>query len=188
MAALLVGATVLVAVSMRPTLVGVGGDVAQALGLACVAVAVLWRVWCSVFIAGHKNTLLVQEGPYSACRHPLYAASLLALLGCGLLTRSVLIGGLLVGVGGLLHLHALRAEDEMLAGLHGSAFAEYRGRVPALCPNWRLYQVPQQTTVCPRVLWKAFLDAGSLLGVATLLLLADRLQSAGWLPSLLRLP
>lgn len=188
LATLLCGATLLVAVSTRPTVTGVAGELAQALGLACVALAALWRVWCSVFIAGQKDISLVQDGPYSACRHPLYAATLLALLGCGLLTRSALISGTLVAAGGVLHWRALRSEDEVLAGLHGKAFAEYRARVPALWPDWRLYQVPVVTAVRARVLWKAFLDAASLLGAAMLLLLTDRLQNGGWLPSLLQLP
>jgi len=38
------------------------------------------------------------------------------------------------------------------------------------------------------VLWKAFLDAGSLLGYYALLVLADALQRAGVTPTWLSLP
>src|SRR5262245_36263866 len=60
-------------------------------GFICVALACLGRIWCSAFIAGHKDEMLVTTGPYARCRHPLYACSLLAALGLGLATRSPLL-------------------------------------------------------------------------------------------------
>ncbi len=50
------------------------------------------------------------------------------------------------------------------------------------------YSVPESLEVRPRVLWKAFLDAGSLLGLWALLMLADALQLAGRTPTWLTLP
>src|SRR4051812_14485555 len=64
--------------------------VTGALGFLCVTVACLGRIWCSVFIAGHKDEMLVTTGPYAACRHPLYALSMLGALGLGLTSRSIL--------------------------------------------------------------------------------------------------
>jgi len=47
---------------------------------------------------------------------------------------------------------------------------------------------PETLEIRPRVLWKAFLDAGSLLGLYALLRAADALQRAGVTPTWLTLP
>src|SRR5882672_454668 len=60
-------------------------------GFMLVALACLGRIWCSLFIAGHKDEVLVTTGPYALCRHPLYSFSLLGALGLGLTSRSALL-------------------------------------------------------------------------------------------------
>jgi hypothetical protein len=50
------------------------------------------------------------------------------------------------------------------------------------------YRVPQSLEIRPRVLWKAFLDAGTLLGLWGLLVLADALQRAAVTPTWMALP
>ncbi|HUQ10079.1 MAG TPA: hypothetical protein VM146_07160, partial [Steroidobacteraceae bacterium] len=37
-------------------------------GFVCVCLACLGRIWCSVFIAGHKDADLVTTGPFARCR------------------------------------------------------------------------------------------------------------------------
>lgn len=187
-AALLVAALALVAVSERNFAGGLPGELMQLAGLACIACAVLGRIWSSVFIAGRKDTSLVRSGPYSALRHPLYALSLLGTLGTGLATRSVAITGALLAVFGWIYCRAARHEDALLARVHGEAFADYRREVPGFLPARLRYQVPESLEIQPRVLWKAFLDAGSLLGYYVLLRIADYLQVAGLAPTWFTLP
>ena len=186
--ALLAGVLALVAVSERGWATGLAGDALKLAGLACIACAALGRVWASVFIAGFKDETLVRSGPYSALRHPLYLLSLLAALGVGLATRSLAITVALVATLGAIHARAARGEDAMLHARHGPAFEGYRRSVRAFWPHWSSYEVPERLEVRPRVLWKAFLDAGSLLGYYALLVLADALQLAGVTPTWLSLP
>lgn len=186
--ALLVVVLALVAVSERGWATGLAGVALQLAGLACIACAALGRVWSSVFIAGFKDESLVRSGPYSALRHPLYALSLLAALGIGLATRSLAITVAVVAILGTIHAVAARREDDVLHGRHGTAFEDYRRSVRAFLPRWSAYEVPERIEVRPRVLWKAFLDAGSLLGYYALLVLADALQLAGVTPTWLALP
>jgi len=167
---------------------GLAGTALQLTGFACIACAALGRVWASVFIAGYKDASLVQSGPYAALRHPLYVLSVLAAVGVGLTTRSVAITiGLLAALGAI-HVAAARREDALLGARHGAAFEEYRRTVRAFLPRWSAYAVPERLEVRPRVLWKSFLDAGSLLGYYALLVLADALQLAGMTPTWLALP
>jgi len=178
----------LVAVSERRWAGGLAGVVMQLAALACIACAALGRAWSSVFIAGFKDEALVRAGPYSALRHPLYALSLLAALGIGLATRSLAITVLLLATMGAIHAAAARREDAVLRARHGAAFEDYRRSVRAFWPRASTYHVPERLEIRPRVLWKAFLDAGSLLGYYALLVLADALQLTGVTPTWLWLP
>ena len=186
--ALLVVVLALVAVSERGWATSLAGVALQLAGLACIACAALGRVWASVFIAGFKDETLVRSGPYSALRHPLYLLSLLAALGIGLATRSLAIMLALVATLGTIHAAAARREDAVLHARHGAAFGDYRRAVRAFWPRRSSYEVPERLEIRPRVLWKAFLDAGSLLGYYALLVLADALQLAGVTPTWLALP
>jgi protein-S-isoprenylcysteine O-methyltransferase Ste14 len=185
---LLVVVLALVAVSERGWATGLAGVVMQLVALACIACAALGRVWASVFIAGFKDESLVRTGPYSALRHPLYVLSLLAALGIGLATRSLAITAALIAIMGIIHAAAARREDAVLHGRHGDAFEDYRRSVRPFWPRTSTYEVPERLDIRPRVLWKAFLDAGSLLGYYALLVLADALQRAGVTPTWLSLP
>ncbi len=187
-AALLAVTVAIVAVSERGFFAGLAGGLVQLAGVAIVAAAALGRVWTSAFIAGRKDATLVRSGPYSAVRHPLYSLSLLAMLGIGLVTRSVTITAALLLFSLVVYARAARREDSVLAGMHGDDHAGFAAGTPAFWPDAAAYRVPESIELRPRVFWKAFLDAGSLIGVALLLCAADLLQRSGVTPALLTLP
>lgn len=187
--AALLGLTIVgVALAERTALPRSSAEAARLVAFALVAVAALWRLWASVHIAGFKDAVLVRAGPYSACRHPLYLGSLLAMLGIGIATRSITLATLLVAGSAFAHARAIRDEERFLRHAHGAAFERYRSEVPALWPDFSRYTVPESVEVRPRVLWQAFLDAGSILGACLLVVLADVLQVRGITPALLTLP
>ena len=109
-------------------------------------------------------------------------------LGVGLTTRSVALSLGLVAALGTIHQPRQHREEAVLGARHGAAFEGYRRAVPAFVPRRSGYAVPEQLEIRPRVLWKSFLDAGSLLGCYALLRLADALQLAGVTPTWLALP
>jgi protein-S-isoprenylcysteine O-methyltransferase Ste14 len=187
-AALLAVTVAIVAVSERGLFAGLAGGLVQLAGVAIVAAAALGRVWTSAFIAGRKDATLVRSGPYSAVRHPLYSLSLLAMLGIGLVTRSVTITAALLLFSLVVYARAARREDSVLAGMHGDDHAGFAAGTPAFWPDAAAYRVPESIELRPRVFWKAFLDAGSLVGVALLLCAADLVQRSGVTPTLLTLP
>lgn len=186
--ALLAGTVGLVAVAERPLAGSLAGEALMLLGLSCIVAAALGRLWTSLFIAGFKDTELVRRGPYAALRHPLYLLSLLAMLGVGLATCSLVLCCGLVAVFGVVYARAARREDAWLREVHGAGFEDYRREVRAFLPRWSALGAPESLEIRPRVLAKAFLDAGSLLGLYALLRLADALQRAGVTPTLLALP
>ncbi|HZF25382.1 MAG TPA: isoprenylcysteine carboxylmethyltransferase family protein [Steroidobacteraceae bacterium] len=169
---------VLVAVSERPWGRHWSGELAAMLGLLLIAAAALGRIWCSVFIAGYKDEELVTVGPYSLCRNPLYGLSMLAGLGIGLASRSVILLIATIAVLALLHFRAARDEERALLARHRAAFQRYCERVPRFLPrHWRSDTTPR-AAVNVDVFWKSFLDAGSLFSLYAAVVACDVLQRA----------
>jgi protein-S-isoprenylcysteine O-methyltransferase Ste14 len=77
---------------------------------------------------------LIQTGPYSYLRHPIYTSMLGMLLATGfaLTWWPMLLAALAFFFAGLEI--RVRAEDRLLAGRFPEAFAAYRARVPAYIP------------------------------------------------------
>lgn len=162
------------------------------IGAALVGLAVLGRLWCSAFIAGRKDAELVRAGPYAQCRHPLYALSMLAGAGIGLLTGSLAATLVLVIALALLLRSAAVTEEAGLAQRHADTWPEYLRATPNRFwprPLWpAAASLPAQVDLHPAVFRKAFVDAASFLALALLVVIARELQAGGLLPTLLRLP
>ena len=133
-----------------------------AVGFLCVALACLGRIWCSLFIAGHKDEVLVTSGPYARCRHPLYSLSILGAFGLGLTSRSVLLCVAVVILITALVVYAASCEEQFLADSFPDEFKAYLSATPnKWIPQSTPSVVPGTLDVRPVVFWKAFLDAGS---------------------------
>jgi protein-S-isoprenylcysteine O-methyltransferase Ste14 len=142
-------------------------------GFVCVAVACLGRIWCSVFIAGHKDETLVTTGPYAHCRHPLYSFSIVGALGLGLASQSPLLClAVVVLISGLL-MYAASCEEQFLADAFPDEFKAYVAATPNMWwPALSKAPLPEHLDVRPAVYWKAFLDAGSFFVLWMLVALA----------------
>ncbi len=138
-------------------------------GFFFVALACLGRIWCSVFIAGHKDEKLVTTGPYVRCRHPLYSFSLLGALGLGLTTRSPLLCVAVVALIAALVIYAASCEEQFLEAAFPEEFKAYLAAVPNkwwprarhATPGASAGATPERLDVRSAIYWKAFLDGGS---------------------------
>lgn len=157
-------------------------------GLGCVIVAAFGRTWSSLYISGRKTSTLVESGPYSTTRNPLYLFSLIGTAGIGLATGSLLILLLLTLSFGLYYPFVIRSEEEGLRKIHGAAFDAYAARVPRFFPKISLYNEPEVCEVNIRQLKKAILDASYFLWIYGALQLIESLHKASILPTLMRLP
>ncbi len=173
----------LVAVTERPWAHHWSGQLASIAGLLLMTGAALGRVWTSMFIAGHKEERLVTAGPYSLCRHPLYALSLVGGLGVGLASRSAVILLITLALLVLLHLHAMRIEEQTLRARYGEEFRGYCEEVPLLMPRSLAARTPNEVHINVRLYWKAFLDAGSFIALYAVIAALDGLRAANRLPS-----
>jgi protein-S-isoprenylcysteine O-methyltransferase Ste14 len=110
------------------------GLVLTAAGIAFAIAARLWigRNW-SGRVAIKEQHKLIQNGPYSLVRHPIYSGFLLALLGTAIVLGEIrgLIGFALAALGWIFK---LRTEEDFLAQQFGHAYLDYKQRVKALVP------------------------------------------------------
>jgi protein-S-isoprenylcysteine O-methyltransferase Ste14 len=169
-------------------LASVGGVWIVVLATVLVGTSALGRIWCSVFIAGRKDAELVTQGPYAACRHPLYGLSLVGGAGLGVASGSLVLAGATLLLLAVLFARAIRAEEALLAQIHGPAFESYCRTTPALWPDLSRRGVPERLEVAPRVFWKAFLDGGSVLLLLALLLGLAAWRQSTLVPALVHLP
>lgn len=168
--------------------VGLERDLISFAALGCVIIAACGRVWSSVYIAGRKTTDLVETGPYSTTRNPLYLFSLIGTAGIGLATGSFLILALLTISFGLYYPFIILGEEDCLRKIHGDSFESYARRVPRFIPKIWLYREPNACQVNPGQLKKAILDASYFLWIYGVLQLIQSLHNASILPTLFRIP
>lgn len=109
-------------------------------GTLGIFIAVLGRFWAILYIGGRKNAQVMQEGPYSICRHPLYLFSTVGAASFGLLLGSLLLTAAF-GFGAYAILTATaRREEDYLRRLFGQAYRDYAARVPRILPRPGLFQ------------------------------------------------
>lgn len=173
----------LIAVAVcQPSLAGSrAGRLLELGGLALLALAVLGRVWTTLFIAGQKDSRVAVTGPYARCRHPLYSLSIVASIGLGLATQSLTLAATSAAFAIVLHVMAALAEERKLTATFAEEYAAYAARVPRFWPARAQAAPPDFVQVDASIYWKAFLDAGAMLGffVVTEIIAAGR-DAALW--------
>ncbi|MDY0044814.1 MAG: isoprenylcysteine carboxylmethyltransferase family protein [Syntrophales bacterium] len=120
-------------------------------GIILVAVASLGRMWCSLYIAGYKDTQLITKGPYSTCRYPLYFFSLIGVMGIGFCTETLTFPIVFTIIFVSYYWFVIRSEETRLRGLFGSEYEEYRKKVPAFFPRISILVEPAHYTVNPTI-------------------------------------
>lgn len=126
------------------------------------------RLWASTYICARKTREIVQTGPYSLCRNPLYWGTLLMVGAFPLFLKSpVLAAAMLPPV--VLYLFAVvPAEEAVMARRHGEGYAAYCSEVARWLPNFSRYQrgTPQDGQhigfyrECQRMIWWLGLAGG----------------------------
>jgi protein-S-isoprenylcysteine O-methyltransferase Ste14 len=157
---LILVATVFVAVFSSPPgyLAPWAFDVLELFGFTMLAAAMMWRVWCLVFIGGTKDGSLSMVGPYSVMRNPLYAGSFLGVVGFGLAVGLPALALSLAVAFGLLYPAVVAQEEVRLRDLFGEPFERYCQVVPRWVPRWSLYKEPASIVVDPARIRQGILD------------------------------
>jgi protein-S-isoprenylcysteine O-methyltransferase Ste14 len=147
-----------------------------------------FRWWSTLYIGGRKSTALIQEGPYSLCRNPLYVGTFLMVLSAGVFLESVtFIAGLMLASWVYLST-TVPVEERRLQQCFGSEYEKYCQTVPRFFP--RLSSFRSAATIEVRIggLFSEGIRTARWIWLPILCLLIVQLRSQPNWPHLLRLP
>lgn len=162
---------------------GPWGDIAfMCVGYVLVMVGVGIRLWSSLYIAARKSKTLVNDGPYSLCRNPLYVGTTLIALGIGLCFENLAIFLTVVLIILPIHLIVILQEERHLRKVFGQDYDEYCRTTPRFWPSFRCYRERSELLVPPRSIRRAITDAIAIMAIAPLGQLIIELHETGFMP------
>jgi protein-S-isoprenylcysteine O-methyltransferase Ste14 len=157
-------------------------------GLTMIAIAIVGRVWCSMYLGGRKKRMVVHTGPYSIVRNPLYVFSVIGAAGVGLCTGSVVIAFGIAFVVWFVFDGVIRREEQYLSENLGEPYIEYLSSTPRWIPAFSKWSSAETLEVRPNLMWRTLRDALWFLVAFPLLEGVEYAQVHNWLPELVRLP
>ncbi|MBU0800435.1 MAG: isoprenylcysteine carboxylmethyltransferase family protein [Alphaproteobacteria bacterium] len=163
-------------------------EVLDICGIVLISICALGRLYTTVFLGGFKNDMLVDYGPYSMVRNPLYFFSLLGFTGVALMSGHLVV---MVGIPlGFIVLYnfLIRREEVFLRSHFGEPYEAYMRRVPRLFPAPNKYHVPDTVLCHPKFINKGFKDAVWWFAAFPLVELAEFVQEQGYIKPLIFLP
>lgn len=160
----------------------------EVMGLALIALCIVGRAWCSLYIGGRKKAEIVDRGPYSISRNPLYVFSFLGAFGVGAQTGSLTLAALFLLVTVLVFWFTVRREEAWLSEEFGLPYAAYMARTPRFGPDFSKWKDEEMLEIRPRFFLATLLDGLVFLLAFPLFEGIDMLQKSGWLVPLFRLP
>lgn len=162
-------------------------DFMEIFGLALIGVAILGRLWCTLYIGGRKSEEIVSSGPYSVSRNPLYVFSTIGAIGVGAQSASLILAFVFGGLCFAAFSIVARREEKFLALQFPKTYPAYVGRVPRFFPNFSLFQDEPSLTVMPHRVYATFVDGLVFFAAFPIFEAVEYLQESGILPVLLRL-
>lgn len=158
------------------------------LGYALVVIGAMGRVFCSTFIGGRKNDVVVRAGVFSVVRNPLYVCSFIALVGIGLQSGMLLILVLLVTAFALYYPLVVDKEEAFLTHKFGDEYKKYVAEVPRWIPNFKLWSEPEHVDAMPKFIRRTMLDALVFFLPMPAFAVINALHASHTLPAWLTLP
>jgi protein-S-isoprenylcysteine O-methyltransferase Ste14 len=153
-------------------------------GVFLIIGAVLGRFWAILYVGALKNKTVMQDGPYSICRHPLYFFSTMGVVGFGLMLGSFIMAGMLGGVAFLILSRTAAREERFLRAEFGPTYDDYATRVPRIWPKLSLFQAEPTVTSSLIAVRTNFFDALVFLAFIPLAELMEGLKEAALWPTI----
>lgn len=158
------------------------------LGRTLIAIAVVGRAWCSLYIGGRKAAELVTTGPYSLTRNPLYLFSFIGAFGGGAQSGSLTLGLAFLLATMAIFIPLIAREENFLANAMPGSFDAYRRLTPRLWPRPALWRSPHEITVRPALFLRTLFDGLPFILAWPLFDGIETLQQIGLLPVIARWP
>ena len=163
-------------------------ETVEAIGLGAIVLSIVGRAWCSLYIGGRKKAEIVDRGPYSISRNPLYVFSFFGAFGMGAQTGSLTIAGLFVVAAFLVFLLTVQREEAFLSREFGAVYSAYKARVPRFGPRFSLWRDESELTIRPAFFLLTIRDGLVFLLALPIFELIDMGQAEGWLRVFAHLP
>lgn len=157
-------------------------------GIFLIFVAIAGRTWSALHIGGNKKVVLVDTGPYSVVRNPLYLFTLIGAAGIGAQTSSLVIASVCTLAAAVVLSAVVRKEEAYLKGKFGASYDQYAERVPRFLPRFAGYRDVQHLTIQPKVVYRTFLESCYFLIAIPAVDAIELARHYGWLPDVLHLP
>lgn len=190
-AALLVGLIGVVALAFVTRSIGgesVLHEGLEAFGLGLIAICIVGRAWCSLYIGGRKKAEIVDRGPYSISRNPLYVFSFMGAFGIGAQTGSVTLAALFLVLAVVVFHFTVKREEAWLSDVFGQTYADYCARTPRFGPDFSKWRDEGTLEIRPQFFLTTLRDGLVFLLAVPLFESVEKLQDIGWLAPLLHLP
>jgi protein-S-isoprenylcysteine O-methyltransferase Ste14 len=159
-------------------------DILETVGVFLIIGAVLGRFWSILYIGAVKNKMVMQDGPYSICRHPLYFFSTMGVIGFGLMLGSFILAAVLGGVAFVILSRTAAREEGFLRAEFGPAYEAYAARVPRIWPKLSLFQAEPTVTSSLIAVRTNFFDALVFLAFIPLAEIMEEMKQAALWPTI----
>jgi len=160
----------------------------EVIGLVAIVLSIVGRAWCSLYIGGRKKSEIVDRGPYSITRNPLYVFSYIGAFGIGAQSGSATIGFAFVLAAMVVFYITVKREEAFLEREFGAVYAAYKARTPRFWPRFSLWRDEEQLTIRPALFVTTILDGLIFLLAVPVFELIDVGQASGWLQVMAHLP
>jgi protein-S-isoprenylcysteine O-methyltransferase Ste14 len=155
-------------------------------GIVLIVAGIGGRLWSTLYIGGRKSVEVVDTGPYSIMRNPLYFFSMIAAAGAGAQVGSVTLAVVFAFLCWLAFSLVIRREEAYLSTKMGTGYADYLARVPRFFPNPSLYRDQKEVTFRPKLLKQTLLDGLVFFASIPIFEFIEIAQNGGTLPVFLR--
>jgi protein-S-isoprenylcysteine O-methyltransferase Ste14 len=136
---------------LDPTSLGALG--CSTLGWLLFLAGGVFRLWATLHIGGRKGRIVVDDGPYSLTRNPLYFGIFLMTLSIAAFLQSLALAiGLVLAAYSYLQV-TVQSEERRLSAKLGQEFRDYCGRISRFWPRPATFQTPAVLPVDVRCLW-----------------------------------
>jgi protein-S-isoprenylcysteine O-methyltransferase Ste14 len=168
---------------------GTWGDIwLDTAGFALFVIGGGFRWWATLYIGGKKYNTVVNEGPYSICRNPLYLGTFLTLMGFAFYLESLTFGAGAILAAVFYLSVTVAAEEATLREKFGQPFIDYCNTVPRFVPKFRLFHSPAEITVSVRGVWSETIRTARWIWLPVLGEIIAQCRAQAWFPHPFWLP
>lgn len=158
------------------------------LGLVSILACILGRAWCSLYIGGRKKQEIVDVGPYSISRNPLYVFSFFGAFGVGAQTGSLVVAVVFAAAAYGVFRVVVGREEAFLVQAFGPPYEAYVSSTPRFLPNLSLWRDADVLSIRPVFFLRTVRDGLVFLLAVPVFESLELLQRVGGFTSLFQLP